>query len=371
MKIALVVSGGVHPSGVDRVVPCLLWLIERLALQGDEVHVFCLHGTASEPWPMLGATIRNAGGSGRLLHLFRQILAEHRRSPFQVVHTMWSVRANLVAIAAAKLLGLPALLYCGSEELAALPDIPGFGRHLSVRGRLSFHLAVAGARRVAAQSDYIVELARRRGVRAERLALGVALDRWPPLAPRRRAARAPARLLHVAHITPVKDHEMLLATMARLKGMGVAFELDIIGTDIAGDGAVAHRAAELGLEREVRLHGFVRHHAIRPFFERADLCLLTSRYEAGPLCVMEAAIAGVPAVGTNVGHLSEWAPLAARVVEPRDSDGLASIVAGLLADEDERLALAEQAQARALAENADITTRRLREVYAEMSGAGS
>jgi glycosyltransferase involved in cell wall biosynthesis len=367
MKIAIVTAGGADPSGTERVIPCFLWLIERLAQGGDELHVFCLfHGKQPGTWSLLGATIHNAGGHQHCVRLFRQIVAEHRRSPFDVIHTLWSPRANLTAIAAAKWLNLPVLLYYGAGELGALPDTAFFGRQLSAKGRFLFQLAAAGADRIGAQSRYIVELARNRGVLAERIPLGVALDRWPPLAPRRRLQGAPARLLHVAAFTAVKDHAMLLDAVARLKAMGVAFELDLIGVDVPGDGAVQRRAANLGLSGQTHFHGFLHHHAQRPYFEAADLLVVTSRYEAGPLVVLEAAVVGVPTVGTNVGHLSEWAPVAARVVEPRDSAGLAQALAEILSNEDARLRLATQAQENALAENADVTARHFRQIYSEM-----
>lgn len=367
MKVALVIPGGADPSGVENRMPCLLWLIERLVRAGDEVHVFCLnHETRQETWQLAGATVRNAMGNRFVFRLFRQILAEHREKPFDVVHTAWSIRANLAAIAAAKFMRVPVLVYFGSAELASLPDISGFERQTSFRGRLSFRAVVAGADRVAVQSGYLVELARGLGVPTTRMPLGVALDRWPQMPPRRRLAGAPARLLHVAHMTPVKDHEMLLAAAAELDARGVSFELDVIGIDVAGDGRIAGRAAELGLADRVRFHGFLPHPAMRPFFEKADLLVMTSRYEAGPLVVLEAATAGVPSVGTNVGHLAEWAPTAARVVEPRDGIGLAAVIAEVLADEDLRLRLATEAQKKSLTENADVTTEQFRKVYREM-----
>ena len=66
MKIAILVAGGVDRSGVERVVPCLLWLIERLVHGGDEVHVFVFR-TEPQPgtWQLCGATVHNAGASIR------------------------------------------------------------------------------------------------------------------------------------------------------------------------------------------------------------------------------------------------------------------------------------------------------------------
>jgi len=42
MRIGLVVTGGVDRSGRERMLPGIVWLIERLARRHD-VHVFVLH----------------------------------------------------------------------------------------------------------------------------------------------------------------------------------------------------------------------------------------------------------------------------------------------------------------------------------------
>jgi len=367
MKVAIVIPGGVGRDGVRGVVPCLLWHIERLVRGGDEVHVFTLY-QEPEPgaWRLRGATIHNAGRSHPQFRLFALLAAEHRRSPFQIVHTAWSPKAHLVAAIAGKWLDIPVMLYFGAEELVGFHDIR-YGGQLSRKTRAMLRVAVASASLVATQSAYMVQLARKLNIRAERLAFGVALDHWPPVPLRRRVAGAPAKLLHVGAIIGVKDHLMLLDAAARLQAMGIAFELDVIGEDIAGDGAMQRYTAEREMSDRVRFHGFLPHGATRSYFEKADLLVVTSRHEAGPLVALEAAVAGVPTVGTNIGHLAEWAPLAARVVETRDSVGLARAIADLLDSEDERLLMAARAQTIALVENADVTTARFRDAYAELS----
>ena len=61
MKVALLVPGGVDRGGTHRVIPVLLWLVERLAAMGHEIHVFA-HAQEPEPgeWPLLGALVHNA-----------------------------------------------------------------------------------------------------------------------------------------------------------------------------------------------------------------------------------------------------------------------------------------------------------------------
>ncbi len=102
--------------------------------------------------------------------------------------------------------------------------------------------------------------------------------------------------------------------------------------------------------------------------ESADLLLLTSRHESGPLVVLEAAIAGVPTVGTAVGHLIDWRPDAAVTVPVGDFRALARATAAVLADEEHRLRLAEAAQARAGVEDADWTAKQTLEKYEILAG---
>ena len=367
MKVALLLPGGVDRSGTHRVIPVQLWLIERLAAMGHEVHVFALD---QEPtpghWPLLGATVHNAGRAPRRLRMLGQIVAEHRRAPFALLHAFWAVPSGVVAAAAGAVLGIPVLLHLPGGDLAALPAI-GYGARSRWQGRAWTRFAIAGAARVTAPSEFIIAQARDLGIEAERIPQGVALDHWPPLVPRRRAA-AHARLLHVASLNRVKDQETLLLAAALLRDRGVAFQLDIIGVDTL-DGAVQRRARELGLTgsesgaKIVHFHGFLTQSELRPWMERADLLLVTSRHEAGPIVLLEAAMTGLPTVGTAVGQLAEWAPRAAVAVPVGDFEALAYETAALLADEERRLGIARAAQARAIREDADFTAAATDRIY--------
>lgn len=122
-------------------------------------------------------------------------------------------------------------------------------------------------------------------------------------------------------------------------------------------------ARELALERCVRFHGFRTQCELRPLMESADLLVMSSLYEAEPLVLLEAAVAGVPAVGAAVGHFVEWSPSAALAVPVKDPDGLANAIHQLLADEELRLRLAEEAQRRAMLEDADFIAQAFQTLY--------
>jgi len=119
----------------------------------------------------------------------------------------------------------------------------------------------------------------------------------------------------------------------------------------------------------VRFLGFKTQRELRLLMESADLLVMSSLHEAGPLVALEAAAVGVPTVGTAVGHIAEWAPAAALAVPVGDASALADAIRRLLADEELRLRLAAGAQLRALCEDADHTARAFEALYLRLRAA--
>ncbi len=360
MKLALVVPGGVDRTGEFRVIPALLALIERLARTHD-VHVFALHQEAAAGrWELVGATVHNIGDSWTRLRAIAAIRTEHRRAPFDLVHAIFSGSCSLVAVAAAKLLRLPSLVHIAGGELVALHEIDYGGRR-KWKGRLREAWVLRGADAITAASAPIIDSLQALGLEARRVPLGVDLRTWPPLAPRERGAR-PARLIHVASLNRVKDQPTLLRALAALAKTGLEFQMDIVGEDTL-QGEMQRLARELGLEHHVRFLGFKTQRELRPLMESADLLVMSSLHETGPLVLLEAAVAGVPAVGTAVGHFVEWSPSAALAVPVEGWDALANAIHQVLTNEELRLRLAKEAQRRAMLEDADYTVQAFQTLY--------
>lgn len=158
---------------------------------------------------------------------------------------------------------------------------------------------------------------------------------------------------------------MLLHALAALMKSDTSFLMDIAGEDTL-NGEMQALTEQLGLSGRVKFHGFLTQRQLRPLVETADLMLLSSRHETGPLAALEAAVAGVPTVGTRVGHIAEWAPEAAISVPIGDWAGLAAAVRRLLEDEELRLSIAREALKRAIVEDADNTAERFRALYARL-----
>lgn len=363
MKIAIITPGGVDRSGTERVIPCLLWLIERLVRAGDEVHVFTFRQENTPgSWPLLGATVHNAGSWRSYRTLLAMLRDEHRRERFDMLHAFWAVPPGFVGAMASLLLGVPMILTLPGQDLTHLDSGPARTQP-TLAARLKLRFALSVAKTVTVPSMAMREQAAAAGIAVEPVTLGVALDRWPARAPRRRHRASPIRLLHVASLNRVKDQATLLGAMTRLRYLGVPFELDIIGHDTL-DGAMQRRSAAQGLAAQVRFHEALPHDRLRRWFERADLLVMSSRHEGAPIVALEAAVTGVPTVGTAVGHIADFAPEAALAVPVGDDVALADAIVRLSEDEGLRLQLARAAQHRALDEDADFTAMRFRALYA-------
>jgi glycosyltransferase involved in cell wall biosynthesis len=367
VRIALVVPGGVDRSGEYRVIPTLLALIRRLSARND-VHVFAMNQEpAPGEWPLEGAQVHNIGARHPGIRAVRAIRSLHQARPFDVIHSIWSGTCGLVAVITARMLGVPSLIHVAGGELVALHDI-NYGGRLSWRGRIREALVLRSTHRITAASQPIIQSLSNLGLRGERVPLGVDLKMWPPREPVRRAAGRLPQLIHLASLNLVKDQTTLLRALWSLRQSGAGFRMDVVGEDTL-KGAIQSLAERLGLSAHVRFHGFLAQSALRSIIEAADIMVMSSRHETGPLAMLEAAVAGVPTVGTAVGHIAEWAPDAAVAVPVGDAFALAGAVSQLLAAEDLRLRIATAAQRRAVAEDADYSARQFEALYEALTAS--
>jgi glycosyltransferase involved in cell wall biosynthesis len=368
MRIGLVVPGGVDPSLEYRVIPALLALIRRLA-RGHEVRVFVLYQEAQPGrWEMLGAQVRNIGARHMRVRGVREICAEHRVRPFDLIHAIWSGMSGLIGVAAARILGVPSMVHVAGGELASLPAI-AYGGRLTWKGRLREAAVLRAATLVTAASGPMLSTLSALGITARRVPLGVDLDVWPPRSPVQRSALRAARLIHIASLTPVKDQPTLLRALVALRDRGLDFDMHVVGEDTLG-GEIQALAGRLGLDGVVKFHGFLPQSSLRPLVEVSDLQVISSRHEAGPVTLREAAVTGVPTVGTSVGEIADWAPHAALAAPVGESEMLARQVAALLTDEELRLRVAREAYTRATCEDAAYTTRLFEDLYEELRARG-
>jgi glycosyltransferase involved in cell wall biosynthesis len=371
MRLGLVVTGGFDRSGCERVIPALLWLVERLARRHD-VHVFVLD-YLEDPctYPLLGATIHDLGtvdhvpGPARHEQL-RRLTAELKKTgPLDLLHAYWAMPAGFVTTLAAERLGIPSVVTVDSGEWISLPHIR-YGLQRRWLDRSAVRMTMRRASRVTVCTDYMARLAESFGVPADVIPLGVPQDVFMPV---QRAEGSPWRLIHVASINPVKDHQTLLEAMALVVKRVPDVHLDIVGEDTI-DGVAQQFASSLGLDRHVTFHGFLPTDALVPLFQKAHLHVVSSRHEAAGVVTLEAAASGVPTVGTAVGYVADWAAEGDRAVgvPVGDAGALGAAIVALLGDPDRRARIADAARAWTLEHDADWTAKQFDRLYAVLGG---
>jgi glycosyltransferase involved in cell wall biosynthesis len=364
MKIGMIVPGGVDRSGVQRSIPILLWLIARIA-RVHELHVFALR-QEPEPctYPLLGATVHNIGRRPRRARALAALHAEHNRAPFAVLHAFWAVPQGVIGAAASRLLHVPMVLDLVGGDLASLPALE-YGVLRSRRGAAWLRFAARNAARITTQSAFMQRRAEALGIQAERLPLGVSLQHWPQGRPRA-GLQTPVRLLHVGSLNRVKDHGTLLQATRLLQDRGIDYRLDLIGLDTL-DGQVQRIAAELGIAQRTTFHGYVPHAELPAHYEAADVVIVSSQHESGPVVAQEAALSGRPVVGTRVGFIADWEPLAAVAVPVAEPRALADALIELFQDDARRLRFACNSQEIARTEDADWSAERVLDLYEQVA----
>jgi len=323
------------PGGVRRHNQELLPRVARvLAREGGGLAVLAaregLGFELAEPIEILasdvpsGPPIARAAREGRAL---RRALADARarNTPFDLVHT-----AHLPAPR-----GLPAPYSLTLHDLRVL-----ILEHTPFSRRFVAKSIIGGAVSRAAAVITVSETVRR--TLAEHFRprkLFVVPNAADHLAVLPRAHEPGARLLHVGHLEPRKNLELLLRALA--------LDPALPGLDLAGtpkhdeDERLRVLAGELGVTARVRFLGPVADEELPGLYARCAAVVIPSRLEGFGIGVLEAQRAGAPLAIAAAGALPEIAGADVPGFAPDDAAGCASAVRAAL--ETPRETLAEHA----------------------------
>jgi glycosyltransferase involved in cell wall biosynthesis len=157
----------------------------------------------------------------------------------------------------------------------------------------------------------------------------------------------------------------LLRAAARLLSRWPDLAVEIVGEDRTQPALdVRGLVRSLGLERHVRLSGFVGDAALATRYAAADVAVVLSEYEGFGLPALEAMNRGVPVVTSIRPSLGELFGEAALLVDPHDVPGIAGAVDRVLSETGLRERLAAQGRTLASRYSWAETSRRTREVLA-------
>lgn len=155
-------------------------------------------------------------------------------------------------------------------------------------------------------------------------------------------------MLFVGTLEPRKNLKRLLGAYATLpEGIRARLPLVLAGGEGWGFSDPADIARRLGIERFVRLTGYVGDAELHALYGGARFLAMPSLYEGFGLPIIEANAAGIPVVTSNTSSMPEVAGDAALLVDPLDVSSIAAGLERLACDDGEHARLAARARTNA------------------------
>lgn len=179
----------------------------------------------------------------------------------------------------------------------------------------------------------------------------------------------PRYVLAVGTLEPRKNLVALLKAFARLRRAGEvdpALRLVLAGARGWLDEPIFRTVRSFGLAEAVCLPGFIDDDDLPDVYRGAELFVFPSLYEGFGLPPLEAMACGVPVVTSNTSSMPEVAGGAAMLVDPRDVDEMAAVIARALHDEGLRERLRGAGIARARQFSWQTAARQVLDVYASL-----
>lgn len=269
-------------------------------------------------------------------------------------------------------LGIPMVTTFGGRDLALQAEVPDW--------KPLYDALLQASDRIFCVSESLRRTALARGAdpaRTEVVRRGTRLDRFRAVDRSARDPDRPLGVLMVGRFVEKKGHRDALCAVARLVSEGRRIELRMVGEG-EEEPRIRRLAGELGLAKQVRFIGILRHEAVRREMERADVLLHCSvtppsgDREGLPNAVVEAAATGLPVVGTRHGGIVEAVQdqRTGLLVEEGDVAGLSRALGRLASDVGLRRSLGEAAARRMRAEfDLGRQVERHVEVYRELARA--
>jgi glycosyltransferase involved in cell wall biosynthesis len=290
----------------------------------------------TRPHPSLRARLMT------LLHFGEGVLAADclRGRGVAHIHAHFADRAAVVALVAARLLGISYSLFAHARDIYVTPVLlPEKMQHASTVATCTEYNRAHLAALAEGHHSRPIELIHH----------GLDLRRFHP--PRQRPTDR-RRLLSVGRLCEKKGYAHLIQACGRLRDKGYDFVCDIIGDGPQRD-ELESLVGELQLADTVRLHGALPHRQVWPYYEKATAfalaCVVASNADRDgiPNVFLEAMAMRVPVVGTRVSGIPELIrdDVNGLLVTAGDVDALADAIARLWDDPSLAARLADEGRA--------------------------
>jgi glycosyltransferase involved in cell wall biosynthesis len=328
-RVAVWLHGGIGTGHFSQGYPVLDQLLIGLS-QEFEIIIYSKaplnEGYVCSNFIVRSATRKIKNSIVRWLLLASYFLKDHHQKKFQILFAFWGYPTGFLMTLIARAFRIPSAVYLLGSDAAGIASI-NFGilhkpwtRRLAVwtYNNTSCLLAISQF-----QKDHLADFLISPPIKvvpwgAKSGAYTFASKTVPPV----------LRIIHVGHLSLVKDQATLLRAFALIVEKRPA-ELRIFGGDEL-QGAIQRLCRELKIERYVHFMDIIPYSQMPEQYAWADMMLHTSRSEGQSMALTEAAASGVLLAGTKVGLLYDLGKDCGIVVDVGEYKALSQKVLDLL-----------------------------------------
>ncbi len=276
------------PSGATQRLHTLLAALPDLLAPDEEVLV--LHGREPPPPGLRAVPVPIPAAPS-----WRRALSEQLRLP-RLLRALGASLLHLESLPVRRHLPCPVVL-----TIHDLRDLGPFRRRRGQRFVRSLRASARRATALIVPSEFTAGELTRVAPHGDVTVVPGAIP-WPPPLP---AARARDAFVHVGHLEPRKNLDLLLRAYAAAAARAPLPPLLLAGRDAGAGPALRALANTLGLHERVQFLGAVDAAALEQLYARAVAVLVPSRYEGFGMPALEALARGLPTVVSDAGALPE------------------------------------------------------------------
>ena len=234
-----------------------------------------------------------------------------RQKKYDLIHCHFIIPTGLLAYLIHRLRGIPYLITAHGS------DIPGFNEdRFTLEHKMSkplLRLIIKNAAQLITPSEYLKKLIREKVGDYDITVIpnGIDTDKFQP-------RRKEKKILMTGRLLPRKGFQQVLAALA-----GVKSDYEI---HIAGDGPMAQELQALAdkLQMKVFFHGWLENDSalLKRLYERSAIYVLPSKRENASVSLLEAMLAGMAIITSNVSGCPETIADSGILIDPQDIKAL-------------------------------------------------
>ncbi len=379
-KIAIVLYGGVGGGFEAQGVPILVDFIERISSGFPakfEITVFSFLRPDTDFVPKNYKIIHcngilSSSSTWLAIKFCWLFFRHHKKEKYDIIHCIWGFPAGFWGVLMAKILNIKSIVSLQGGETTAIPAL-NYGNMLRFKTRFGTRWACKNATQTTVLTHFQKNLAEKYHIKTQKDILVVPygamegffqgnLDKWAcPL-----AEKNVINFLHVANLNAIKQTKQLIDIFVEFSKnlpSNINTKLTIIGTGTL-ENDIKNYILKENLQEKIVLLGVIPHKNLPQYYQKADILLHNSIYEAQAVVVNEALAGGLLVIGTHVGIIADLADIC--VVSVKENDNFALKTTDILQNKEQLRALLQNSKEYSHKNTAQNTANTFMQIYAQL-----